>query len=287
MNNAYRKLMEQQCLSEEFKQTLYNDLQRKEERKPQQFLLKVAMIILCVLLITPITVYAVETIFGISVVEILKGNTSSGKLGTGYEVNYSDVTSHKLSDFPEEIQAMEDYRLVVYDSWEQAEEALGITLVNNTLLFGENVTKDYAYNLQEEGIPHAHCFVQYYGLDNQFYRATITAAYWYDNKHITIRSTVTCEHPAISEEDMHLMHWSRIMYEDRGVEEIWQEQYLAENGINATIVIIDRAGIKQTDYEASFFANGASYRITVQSYDEGRDAEAKDTLIKILEGFSF
>lgn len=288
MNNTYRNLMEEQYLSEQAKQAIYSNLQRKEETKTQPFFLRAAIVAACVLLLVPITAYAVKTIFGMSVVEIIKGNASTGKLGTGYEVDYPDLSSRQLSDFPEEIQTMEDYRLVIYDSWQDAEEELGITLANNTFLFDESVTKERSYNLKEEGIfQRVHCFGQYNGLDNQFYRATITAAYRYDNMFITLRSTVTCEHPAISKEREYEMHWHGVMYEDRDVDEIVQEQYLAENGINATLVTVDRNRGKSTDYEATFSANGASYRITIHSYDKGRDAEVKDTLLNILEGFVF
>ncbi len=288
MNNTYRKVMEEQYLSEQAKQAIYSNLQRKEEVKTQPFFLRAAIVAMCILLMVPITAYAVKTIFGISVVEIIKGNTSTGKLGTGYEVDYPDLYSHQLSDFPEEIQKMEDYRLAIYDSWHDAEEELGITLVNHTFLFDESVTRERSYNLKEEGIfQRVHCFGQYNGLDNQFYRATITAAYRYDNMFITLRSTVTCEHPSISKEREYEMHGHGVCYEDRDVDEIIQEQYLAENGINATLITVDRNGGKSTDYEATFSANGASYRITIHSYDKRRDAEVKDTLISILEGFVF
>ena len=287
MNNTYRKLMMQQCLSDQAKESIYSKLQ-KEEVKSQSFLLRVAIVAVCIILIVPITAYAVKSIFGISIVEIIEGDTSTGKFGTGYEVNYPELTSRQLSDFPEEIQTMEDYRLVIYDSWQEAEEELGITLVNNHFLFDGSVTKERSYNLREEGIgQRVHCFGQYNGLDNQFYRATITAAYRYDNMFITLRSTVTCEHPAISKEEEYEMHWHGVMYENRDVNKIVQEQYLAKNGINATLITVDRNRGKSTDYEATFSANGASYRITIHSYDNKQDAEVKDTLIRILEGFVF
>ena len=287
MNNTYRKLMMQQCLSDQAKESIYSKLQ-KEEVKSQSFLLRVAIVAACIILIVPITAYAVKSIFGISIVEIIEGNTSSGKFGTGYEVNYPGLTSRQLSDFPEEIQTMDDYRLVIYDSWQEAEEELGITLVNNPFLFDGSVTKERSYNLREEGIgQRVHCFGQYNGLDNQFYRATITAAYRYDDMFITLVSTVTCEHPAISKGEEPNMSWHRVMYENRDVNEIVQEQYLAKNGINATLITVDRERGRSTDYEANFSANGASYRITIHSYDNKQDAEVKETLKNILESFVF
>jgi hypothetical protein len=183
---------------------------------------------------------------------------------------------------------MEDYRLVAYESWQDAEGQLGIPLAKNSILLSEQATKEHSFRLEEKRIfKRAHCYATYNALDGQFYRATLHAAYRYNNMHITLSSTVTCEHPAITKEEAYSMHYHGVMYRDHDVDSISQEQYLAENGIQATLVTVDRVGGKATDYEATFSAGGASYRITVRSYDKSRDAETKETLINILEGFVF
>ena len=288
MNNPYRNMMEQQHLSEQAKQAFYYNLQHSEHKEKHSFILKMAAVAVCILLLIPITVYAAEHIFGVSVVEMITGVSSRGKDAIGYEVTYPELSNRPLSDFPEEIQIMDGNKLSTYSSWVQAEEELGITLVNNHFFADEEVTNEYAYDLKEEGIfKRVHCFAYYNGLDNQFYRASITAAYRYDNMHITLRSTVTCDHPAISAEESKELHWSSAYYETEDVEQISQEEYTTTNGITANIVTVDRTGGKSTDYEATFSVNGASYRITIHSYETGRDAEVKDTLIKILEGFIF
>lgn len=288
MHNNYRDLMVQQSLSDQTRQSFYQNLGNREKKNTASFIRKFAVAAVCVLLIVPITAFAVENIFGVSVVEIVQGNTSSGKFGTGWEVSYPDITAKQLEDFPEEIRAMEDYRLVVYDDWAQAEEELGITLVNNTFLQNEAVTKELAYDLSAEGVyRRVHCFGQYNGKNNQFYRATVTAAYRYDNMHITLRTVVTCQHPDIPEEEAYQMHWSGVQYRDHDVEGIYQEQYQAANGINANIVTVDRRGGNATQYEATFAAGGVSYRITIKSYASHRDEEAKENLKEILESFVF
>lgn len=288
MRNNYRDLMVQQSLSDQAKQSFYQNLGNREKKNRASFVRKFAVAAVCVLLLVPITAFAVENIFGVSVVEIVKGNTATGKFGTGYEVDYTDITAKQLEDFPEEIRTMEDYRLVIYDSWEQAEEELGITMVNNTFLQNEAVTKERCYDLREEGIgQRLHCFGQYNGLNNRFYRATVKAAYLYDNMHITLQTVVTCAHPDIPEEKAHQMHWSGAKYRDKDVEEIYQETYQAANGIVANIVTVDRTGGKVSEYVATFSANGVSYRITIKSYEPNRDEEAKENLIQILEAFVF
>lgn len=289
MNNTYRKMMEQQCLSDSAQQAFYEKMQSAQPRKRTPVYVKGIAIAACVCLMVPVTAFALENIFGISIVEVVEDFTLSGNPGIGYKTTYPDMNSRPLSDFPEEIQTIgDDYVLKTYNSWEEAEQELGIKLIDNTVLSGEGVTKAFAYNLEYDGISgRQHCFAYYNGKDGQFYRATITAAYRYQGMNITVRSVVTVDHPAISEERESDMHWGSVLYESDDVEEIIQEQYAAKNGINATIVTVDWNGVHGTDYEASFSANGASYRITVRSYDPDRDAETKAMLIEIIEGFVF
>ena len=288
MSNAYRTLMEQQYLSEQADQVFYERLQQAGQKKQKPFRWKAAVVAACVLLMIPIGVFAAETIFGISVVELVKGETSTGVDGTGYEVSYPEVASHPLSDFSQAIQTMDGAKTVIYDTWQDAEAELGFPLVNNPVLFGENTGRTFAYDLSEDGIPgRVHCFASYNGEDNQLYRATVCASYGYRQTNVTLRATVTCDHPAISPERAQQYHWHGVLYEERDAVQITQEQYTAANGINATVITVERTGNNRTDYEASFAANGASYRITVSPRDPSGNEEAKEALCQILEGFVF
>ncbi len=288
MTNAYRKFMKQQHMSEQAKQAFYYNLQRTGNHKKHSFIPKIAIVAACILILVSATVYAAENIFGISFVKVITGVTSNGQSGTGYEVTYPVFDNRPLSDFSEEIQRVDGYKLETYSTWQQAEKKLGLTLVNNSFLQGEMLTKAYAYDLKEEGIyAPVHCYASYTGEDHQLYRAEIAAAYGYKNIYITIRTIVTCAHPAISQEEMQQMHGSSVIYKTENVEKITQEQYTAANGVKATVVTVDQIGGKPTRYEAGFSANGASYRITVNGSRTGQDEEAKNTLIQILEGFVF
>lgn len=288
MSNAYQKLMENQCLSENAKNDFYQNLQKAQKPVWKGDWAKAVAVALCVLILIPAAVFAAENIFHFSVVEIITGNTPNGKLSTGFELFYPEVSSRSLSDFSEEIRTFDGYRTVVYDSWKEAEAELGITLINNDFLNDPGVTKQYAYNLKDQGIgKRAHCHVFYQGKDNQLYRVNITASYQYDGMTVEVRSTVTCEHPAISKEKEQDFHWSGILYENDDVEDIQKEEYIAKNGIKATIITAKQTGSRTTDYVAAFAANSASYRIFVSSYAPNRDTAAKNTLIKILEDFAF
>ena len=288
MNNAYRNFMKQQCLSEQARQAFYDGIQRSAGKRACGPLLKAAVIAACILLMVPITIFAAETIFNSSIIEIISGETSTGKLGTGVEASYPEVSSRALSEFSEEVRTMDEYTVVAYDSWQEAEEALGITLVKNALLFGETIKKESAYDLRSAGIgKRAQCHTIYNGMDHQLYRATLAAAYRYEQTHITLRATVTCQHPGIPEEKEYEMHWSGVTYEDADVAEISQQQYAAANGIQATIVTVTRTKNKGASYRAYFAANGASYIITAKTYDRNYMEETKAILEDILEAFVF
>lgn len=290
MNNAYRKMMEQQSLSAEAKQAFCRNLLQEKPKRGKSVLLKTAIAAVCVAALLPVTVFAVENIFGVSLVKSVIGRTSTGDEGIGYEVTYTGTSARPLTDFAEAVRAVDGSVTKVYDSWQDAEAELGITLVNNDVLFGEGVTKEASYNLKADGLPErVHCFATHQGKDGQLYRATVTAGYRMDDMSVTLRSSVSCEHPAIPAEQVENMHWSGVLYEGDDVAEIQQEQYTAESGLTATILSVARTEGRSTDYEATFTANGASYRITIDSNvrDDSRDAEAKEKLIEVLEGFEF
>lgn len=293
MNSAYRKMIEQQCLSEQAKSAFYEKLGNMEPRRKKNVLRKVVVIAACVCLLIPTVVLAAENIFGISLIGLIERNVSLGNAGEGYDINFTNVYGRPISEFSPEIQTLDGYKTVAYNSWEDAEAELGIDLITNSILSNSETYPEKSFQLEVDPEPHTlgsqlhHCYATYAGKDGQFYRANVTAAYRRDGMHITVRTTVTAEHPAISQEREAEMHWVGITYPQTDVEQISQEQYTAKNGLIATVVVIDRAGTKSTDYEASFVANGVSYRITVDCYTSKRNAEAKELLLDILEGFSF
>lgn len=282
-------MMEQQCLSNSAQQAFYEKVQTSQLRKKTAVVVKIAVIAACICLLIPITVFAVEIISGYSIVEIFEGKTNSNHFDTGYQVTYPDALSRPLSDFPEELHNMEEqYTVHTYASWEDAEISLGIKLINNTVLSGEGIQKARSYNLAYDGISgRQHCFAYFNGKSGQFYRAMITAAYRYQNAHITVHSTVTAQHPEISGEDAYRLHQTGVEYRDADVVSITQEPYAANNGIQTSIVRVEWANGHSPEYAACFFANGASYKITVSSYDPQKDAESRALLIDILDAFVF
>ena len=288
MRNRYRDMMQKQSLPQEARQAFCKSLAQQRRSKP--VLRRIMIAVACIAALIPVTVFAVENIFGVSLVKSVIGTTSTGEEGIGYEVTYTGVYARPLTDFAEGVREVDGYRLGVYDAWQDAEAELGFALVNNDVLFGEGTLPEYCYDLKEDGISKpAHCYASFQGKDGQLFRATVAAGYRYDNMSITLRSSVSCEHPAISEEKVATMHWSGVLYEEDEVFKITQEQYTTANGLPATILSVVRKEGRETDYEATFTANGVSYRVTIDTNvrDGSRDEEAREHLIRILEGFVF
>ncbi len=295
MNNAYRKFMEQQNLSEQANSDFYEKLEAAKPPRKKKVILKVAAIAACICLLIPISALAMENIFGFSLVEFIERNITQRTPGEGYDINYTNVYSRPIFDFSPELQSLDGDRSVGHDSWEEAEVELGIDLITNSILSdGETYPyEQYVLEINQNpdeyvlGSDLHHCVARYFAKGGQFYLAYVTAAYMRDGLLINVSTTVTAEHPAISPEDVDELHWTEVTYPKADVEQISQEQYTAQNGLMATIMEIDRTFSKSTLYEATFAADGASYKINVHAETSGRDTDAKELLIEILEGFVF
>lgn len=287
MNNLYRDLMEQQFLSDNAKHAFYYNLQRTGRQEKHRIRLKTAVIAVCVFLMIPITAMAVESIWGIGIVEVFSGK---GKFGNGFEITFPDVTSRSPSDFSTEVQSTRKgiMRITTFnDSWQEAEQELGMTLVENEILSNTRKATAYTHQFDDGTEKPVHCATTYDVKDEQLYRVRLTAAYQWQQMQIQLDSTVTCEHPAIPKEKEHEFHDSGIRYDSDIVSNIIQEQYYAENGIQSTIVTLEHTGYLPTKYIACFATNDTSYTVTVFSRDTQHSQDAKALLIDIIEAFQF
>lgn len=295
MNNAYRKFMEQQKLSEQANSAFYEKLKKAKPSRKKKVILKAAVIAACICLLIPMSALAVENIFGFSLAELVERNITQKVPGVGYDLHYTNVYSLPLSDFSSPLQNLNADWHAGYNSWEEAEIDLGIDLFTNSVLSDEETFPYEQYVLEIDPDPDKpvlgsdlhHCIARYYTKGGQFYLAYVTAAYMRDGLLINVSTTLTAEHPAISQTDVAGLHRTEVTYPQTDVAQFSQTQYTTENGLTASIMEIGRTASKSTVYEATFAANGASYRLLVDAETVGRDADAKDLLIEILEGFVF
>jgi len=284
MTERYKQMMAGEELSCRARERFYAGL-RPRRRMP----VRVAVLAACICLMVPATVLAADRLFGLGIVEIIEGRTE------GYRTSYNDLHSRPIGDFSEELRHADDISHQAFGSWEEAEEAIGFDLTDNPF-FSENGTypvRTFNTGWAGEGRgSRLHCYADYYGLDGQLYRASVTAAYGREMTRITVRATVTAEHPAIPKEDETVFHSSGTLYDSRYITEITEETYTAKSGLTATVVRIVRDNVVRDsvsapDYEAVFAADGISWQVSVSGYPATPEGEekAKAMLLDILEGF--
>lgn len=292
MNNPYRKLMEQQHLSDQIKQTVYNNLYSTEPNKPRFTFLKVAAVVACIMLMIPISVLAVEYIFSIARFDSVENATINDQAGVGYSIKFDTIQNHPITDFSEHLQNLEKTTLVGYDSWEDAEEDLGIDLISNSILTDGETEQILPY--VPKGTPQApHCEGVYLVADGQLYASHISAVYKRSRVNFMVSAQLTAEHPTIADEELKHLHGFEYIYFQEDNPSFKTEQYTTKNGIPMTISITntacsseDRAGF--TDFNVYFAVNDISYEVWVCGC-EGiwDDSHIYTVLCEILEGFVF
>ena len=131
MDKQYKNLMDQQNISPEVTAQFCDKLEQTATRR-KSVRWKAVLAAACVALMIPLTAFAAKSIFGTPKVKLGKLDWYDGP--NGYSVRFENVDSFPLDAFPKEVQAITEYKMVVCDSWEAAEETLGIDLLNNTFL---------------------------------------------------------------------------------------------------------------------------------------------------------
>ena len=283
MNELYVQMMRQQNLSDNAECVFFEKLQNTQRQKRTKPAFRTAIILACVLLLIPITVMAVENIFGLVVVEETGKVVINEKPGIGLDIRFEDIKSHPIKAFSKHLRTIEGVRTVYYDSWDTAEEDLGIDLLSNSLIDDEKTAAFACFS--EKGMPYRKmCEGVYLGSDDQLYRAQISAAYKRENVVFVVKAELTAEHPSMSEERLREYHGIRIAYYEEYKPAVTTQQYVTPNGIPVTICKIDIG--KSPEYDAYFAVNDTSYTVSIVGW-EGvvDDAKLHTLLCEILDGF--
>lgn len=275
MDKQYKDLMEKQTIGAEVTAEFYEKLDKTETRR-KPIRLKVALIAACIALMIPLSALAVENLFHVP--EAKLGDTVHFAGMNGYMVRFDDMDSYPLSAFPEEFQTLTEYKRVSYDSWEAAEEALGIDLLNNTFLAKANkLTMKY----DDMGRSHSH--IVYNSYNGQLFYVGTSAFYRHEGVQLDLQAKLVVEHPDMTEEDkLALLGVEGAVTKPENVETTY-ENYTTKEGIPVVILrwdfeIVDR-------YMAVFAVNDITYQLTAYASSEKSDAAAKQILLDALEGF--
>ena len=295
MDEAYAKLMMQQNPSKELDTEFYEKLEAADTGKKHKPVWKSAAAIACILLLIPVTVWAAESIFGITKANICERPTPiSGVAGIGLDIEYENIENHSLKDFSKHLRELEESEEVLHENLEKAEEYLGIDLVDNPVLAAEDTRQVAAFKERGKNFK-TYCCIW----EEHFLFAEVQSVYHRNDVRFNLTATVTADHPTIDEMEYHN---TRLTYFDEHNREILTEQYVTQAGIPVLIVTVmeydyrdDHDNRTILDYFACFAVNNISYKLepTAWSFDDDdldqyADADEKvaATLKEVLDGFT-
>lgn len=280
MDKQYKNLMEQQNIPAEVTAQFYEKMEQTEtRRKPVRW--KAALVAACIVLMIPITVLAVETIFGTPKVKL--GKLDWHDSPNGYSVQFDNLDSFPLDAFPEELHHLAEHKFVPCDSWEDAEETLGIDLLNNPVLSkARKVTLKYNKTAVEEQM-NAHSRIVYAQHNGQLYLVSTSAHYLCDGLSLDLKAKLTVEHPELDAKTQQLLLGSEGVVVKPVNVKISYEEYTTKAGIPVMILRWDRGRVFQ--YTAFFAVNDISYEVTAWGDLSDRENTAKQILLDVLDGF--
>ena len=296
MKEAYTRLMIQQHTSETSEALFFETLEQAE-KKPKRSVWKVVAAAACVLLLIPVTVWAAENIFGIINVSQLERPIYDNKPGIGIDIQYENLEHHELEDFSAQVQELEEGQILYYESWQEAENYLGLDLLENPLFTAEDTKRMTPFNGKKLG-QRAHCTGTYWASDGQFYAGRIQAGYQRNNVEFLVGAMASAQHPNV---DLNIIsnsyHGTSITYMDRNNARIDTQQYTTAAGIPVLIVTVTRGAQNIFDSgliecTAYFAVNNVSYTVSYSggSYDS-HDADqwanqVMGVITEVLDGFT-
>lgn len=276
MEKQYKHLMEQQAVDTEVTAGFYEKLEKTGARR-KTFRWKVALAVACIALMIPITVLAASNIFGKPKVKI--GPTEHFPNRNGYVLRFDNIQSLPLSAFPEDIQAITEYKQSYLNSWAAAEKAMDIDLINNTILEDDSTAKGRIVNPDGHS---AHCVISYHPSDDQLYYVQVDTTYIVKSKHyFFVKAKIAVEHPKLTADETQILHGITIGYPDDTT--ISYEEYTTKEGIPVAIVST-QGGSNYLRSIASFAVNNIAYEIHFVSTLE-EQAAGRELLLEILDAY--
>lgn len=274
MDKQYRNLMEKQSIGAEANTRFYEKLEKAEPLR-RRIRWKAAVAAACIALMIPFSVFAVEYIFGTPKVKL--GKLDWHDSPNGFSIRFENLDSFPLDAFPEELQTLKEHKRVACESWEAAEETLGIDLLNNTFL-----TKANRITMRYDDLGRTHSLILYAQHDGQLYYVGTSAYYRYNGLQLDLKAKLTVEHPEMDEETKQvLLGVEGVMTKSADVE-ISYEEYTTKEGIPVVILRWDLDHVIR--YCAVFAVNDISYELNTWVSPE-KEAYEKQILFDALDGF--
>ena len=302
MHNTYTKLMMGQDLSQDVDAAFYENLEQAQPKRKTHPLVRAAIVAACICLMIPVTAWAAKSIFGVVKITIGEGKDFEGKDAVVMHRDVENVEHIPLEDFSPYLQELKETEWLYFDSWEDAEEKIGVDFLNNTILDDENTqpyTRKKKYKYDERGLAYAALKTKatpyrgvYYAADEQFFSASFSAEYYRQRIRFMITTYMTADHPLMTEEIFLVYHGFGERYYKENVN-ITIEEYVTKNGIPATIYYKDSDSPFGLIHPYAYFSvNNISYHIEFTQFDSQQGetgAQTKERLLalmrEILDGF--
>lgn len=290
MKDAYTKLMVQQHTSADADAVFFEKLE--STGKQHKSVWKTAIAAVCILLMIPVGVWAAESIFGMTRITIGKVKNIDGKDAIVMHRDVENVEHIPIEEFSPYLQELKETQWLYFDSWEDAEEKIGVEFIDNLILDDENTqpyTRKKKYGHDERGIAYAALKTKatpyrgvYYAADEQFFAASFSAEYWRNRTKFMITAYMTTDHPLMTEEIFLVYHGFGDRYYKENVN-ITTEQYVTKNGIPATIFYVDSNNSFGYIHPYAYFSvNNISYHIEFNQYGNQSEETAEQTNARLL-----
>ena len=295
MKETYTKLMAQQAPSPEADAAFFEKLNHFNISTKYKPLWKAAVAAACILLLIPVTVWAAENIFGATDVAICQRPTPiSGVAGIGLDIQYENIENYAVKDFSKHIQKLEESEEVLHENLAEAEEYLGIDLVDNQVLSAADTRQVAAFKERGKQFK-TYCCIW----EDHLLFADVQSFYHRNDVRFQLTATVTADHPTVDEAEYHN---TNITYFDEHNREVLTEQYMTQAGIPVLIVTVMEDAYRWDDHDnraildcfACFAVDNVSYKLEPKSWefddddlDKYVDMDEKviATLKEVLEGF--
>ena len=284
MKECYQNMMAQISLGEEARERIADGL-AQGGRGRRKVLIRPVLAAACVCLALVGGAFAAEAIFGVPVFRLTDTSPVTGEPLTGFANGLEESAGQAIKQ-PEEVfsarvleHAANGQTGLECSSWEEAEEYLGMELMDNAAL------AEARYAFEEGGEPVSVFLCVGDGVLNAVHA---TAGYWMnetvvdDGNSAPVRVGVTAcvytEHSPIAAEDMF------VQYGFYGDYAITAEEYTNANGLAAVIVAAEDEEYGVTHYYAQFVWNGAAFTVDAIFGPDGD--HALTTLKQVLDSFA-
>lgn len=279
MKERYRTMMEQISLDEQARERIEDKLTQggKVHRKAR---LRPILAAACVCLALVGVVFAAEAVFGIPVFQSFGGNGFRAVLTEPESGETVGIAKQPETIFSSEVLAAagEQNGWVEFKSWADAEEYLGVNMMDNAVLAD-------AWYYADGEIPPA--WVRLFAIDGKITAARVGAVYLMNEKElddgnsvpvrVSVGAALFTENSPIGEDEM------LTAYEFPEGYTFSTETYTAPSGLSALIVGVNDPESGTTSYIAQFGWRGVAFSVDATfNPDPGH---ALSTLKQVLDSF--